>query len=93
MTPDTTVVWRRRDDVLWRRSIDAVVLLPVGTSEPVSLPGTGAMVWDLLAEPATLDELVTALAEVYEGDAATIARDVVDLLVRLESLAAIEAAP
>jgi hypothetical protein len=92
MTSDAAVVWCRRDDVLWRRSMDAVALLPVGASEPVTLPGTGAAVWDLLEEPATLDELVAALTEVFVADRDTIARDVGDLLAELESLAAIEAA-
>ena len=91
--PDAgSVVYSRRDDVLWRRSLDSVVLLPVGADEPVSLPGTGAAVWDLLAEPATLPELVDALADVYGGDPSTIARDVAELLERLRGMTAIDAA-
>ena len=71
-------VWRRRDDVLWRRSLDAVILLPVGADEPITLPGTGAAVWDLLEEPASLDELVATLAEAYEEDPAVVEHDVID---------------
>jgi hypothetical protein len=84
-----TAVWRRRDDVLWRRSLDAVILLPVGADEPVTLPGTGAIVWDLLEEPATLPELVATLAEAYEEDPAVVEHDVVALLTELENLAAV----
>lgn len=84
--------WRRRDTVLWRHGVDVVVLLPSARAEPVSLAGTGALVWDLLAEPATLSELVAALAEVYAAPPETIARDVAELLETLESMDAIKAA-
>ena len=83
--------WRRRADAQWRRSLDAVVLLPADADEPVTLPGTGALVWDLLEVPATLDELVETLAEVFGADPAVVARDVEALLVRLDDMVAIEA--
>ncbi|MFA5885699.1 MAG: PqqD family protein [Acidimicrobiia bacterium] len=92
MADARSVVYARRDDVLWRRSLDSVVLLPVGADEPVSLPGTGAAVWDLLAEPSTLPELVDALVDVYGGDPSTIERDVAALLERLRGITAIDAA-
>jgi len=57
-----------------------------------SLAGTGAMVWDLLAEPASLSELVATFTEVYPDDPGTIARDVATLLETLQSFDAIEAA-
>jgi hypothetical protein len=86
----STTVWRRREDALWRRSLDAVIVFPVGADDPVTVSGSGAVVWDLLAEPATLDDLVDALVEVYDADRATIATDVAALLAQLESLAALE---
>ena len=87
--------WRRRADVLWRRAVDAVVLLPVGADDPVLLPGTGAAVWELLEQPATLDELLAALREVYgtDADAASVEADVVALLDRLVGLGAVEVDP
>jgi hypothetical protein len=85
----SAAVWRRRDDVLWRRSLDAVIVLPVGADEPLTLPGTGAAVWDLLEEPASLAELVAALAEVYEEDPAVVELDVTTLLAELEDLGAV----
>jgi len=90
MTDTGSLVYSRRSDVLWRRSLDAVVLLPAGADEPVTLPGTGAAVWDLLAEPVTLPDLVGTLTQVYGGDAATIERDVTGLLARLDALGAVE---
>ena len=88
--PATGARWRRRESVLWRHAIDVVVILPAGADEPVSLAGTGALVWDLLAEPASLSELVAAFAEVYPDDPGTIERDVAALLESLASLDAIE---
>jgi hypothetical protein len=82
--------------VLWRRAVDAVVLLPVGADDPVLLPGTGAPVWELLEQPATLDELLAALREVYGTDAAdgaSVAADVAALLDRLVDLGAVELDP
>jgi len=86
---DSAAVWRRRDDVLWRRSLDSVILLPVGVEEPMTLPGTGASVWDLLEEPASLAELVAILADAYEEAPAVIEHDVRALLAELESLGAV----
>jgi len=85
-------VWRRRAAVSWRRSIDAVVLMPAGAAEPAALPGTAAAVWDLLAEPASLAELVAALSEVYAVDPEAITDDVAALLAQLAELGAVERA-
>ena len=83
-------VWRRREDVLWRRSLDAVILLPADVDEPVTLPGTGASVWDLLAEPATVAELVATLSEAYDdADPSVVEHDVRALLEELEGLGAV----
>ena len=82
-------IWRRREDVLWRRSLDAVILLPADADDPVTLPGTGASVWDLLEEPASVAELVTVLAEAYDEDPAVVDHDVRALLAELESLGAV----
>jgi len=85
----SAAVWRRREDVLWRRSLDAVILLPVGVDEPRTLLGTGASVWDLLEEPATVAELVAILADAYDTDAAVVEHDVRALLADLEALGAV----
>jgi coenzyme PQQ synthesis protein D (PqqD) len=67
-----------------------VILLPVGVDDPVTLPGTGASVWDLLEEPATLAELVSILSEAYQpADPSEVERDVRSLLAELESLGAV----
>ncbi|MDQ1430089.1 MAG: hypothetical protein QOF40_691 [Actinomycetota bacterium] len=69
-------IWRRRPDVLWRRSLDAVVLLAEDAEEPINLAATGPDVWELLAEPRTLDALVDVLVTMYDVDADVIRSDV-----------------
>src|SRR5262249_6555753 len=89
VSSDGAAVWRRRDDVLWRRPLDAVILMPEGGPGPVTLPGTGAAVWDVLEVPSTLTELVATLAEVYAADSAVVEHDITVLLAELESLGAV----
>jgi hypothetical protein len=84
---------RRGEHVLWRRSLDAVLLLPVGAAEPVTLAGTGPEVWELLAAPASVPELARKLAARYDADPATVETDLVALLDRLGALGAIEPVP
>ena len=76
--------------MLWRRSLDAVLLLPAGSPEPLTLAGTGADLWDLLATPASTTELVAELAGRYAADPAVVAADLTPVLAELETLGAIE---
>jgi Coenzyme PQQ synthesis protein D (PqqD) len=81
--------WRRRPDALWRRSLDAVIVLPLGADEPITLTGTGPALWELLSEPCTVPQLAAVLSEAYHEAPATVEADVrpvVDELVRLEAL-------
>ena len=84
--------WRRGSAVLWRRSLDAVLVLPAAVDDPLSLGGTGAGLWDLLAVPTSTDELVDALAGQYGVDRRTVEIDVVPVLSELESIGVIEEA-
>jgi hypothetical protein len=79
----TEVRWHRRPDVLWRRSLDAVVILPVAAKEPVALAGTGPVLWELLAEPRTTTDLVELLAAACGTPVEQVAADAVPLLERL----------
>ena len=49
-TPD--VRYLRAPHVLWRSTLDAVVLLPDGAEEPFALSGTGPEIWHLLRRAA-----------------------------------------
>lgn len=56
---------RRAQGVVWRRTMDGVVVLPAGAVEPIALLGPAANMWEMLAEPLTATELVAALADHY----------------------------
>jgi hypothetical protein len=87
-----TVRVRRRPDVLWRRSLDAVVVLPVGAEDVLTLAGTGPAVWELLAEWRTVDDLVGTLAGAYGSEPAVVEADLRPLLAELEARDAIQTA-
>jgi len=80
----------RAPHVLWRRTLDTVLLLPPGIDEPFVLAGTGPALWELLAEPRALDDLVAVLAAAYEADPDVVAADVAPTVDRLTELGAIE---
>jgi hypothetical protein len=86
----TTTRYRRRPDALWRRSLDAVVVLAAGNAEPVTLAATGPEVWELLAEWRTLDDLAAVLARTHGANPTTVAADVMPLLDELIALGAVD---
>lgn len=81
--------YRRDDGVLWRRSGKQVVLLPGVSGELFTLDGTGVVLWELLAEPTTLDDAAHLLGEIYGVSPETVAADIEPLLVELVSLSAV----
>src|SRR5262249_47364205 len=85
--------YHRRADVLWRRSLDAVVLLPKDAAEPLTLAGTGPDLWELLADTRAEAEVVEALAARYRADSGTVANDVHLALAALLAVRAVAEAP
>lgn len=88
----TAPSYRRRSDVLWRRSLDSVVLLPAGSDDVITVSGTGADVWDLLETGRSVEGMVGLLCERYQGDPAVVTRDVEALVGDLAARGAIEVA-
>ena len=82
--------WRRRPDVLWRRSLDAVIVLPADVADPLTLAGSAPEVWELLAEPRTLEALVTILAAGGATAPETVRASVEPVLAELERAGALE---
>jgi hypothetical protein len=74
---------------VWRRSLDGVVLLVPHADEPIVLRGGGPAVWDHLASPVTLDDLVRVLALAHDSEVAKVEADVRELLDRLEAAGAV----
>ena len=59
MSPDTTI--RRSHPVVYRELPDGGGLMHLETGSFYSLNTTGALIWDLVADGITLQELLTAL--------------------------------
>jgi hypothetical protein len=70
----------RASDVLERQSADRLVLLPMSAPKPLLLDRPGQLVWSVLTEPITLDELSKVLSDATGTPAATIRSDVQPLL-------------
>jgi hypothetical protein len=66
----------RGEDLTWRTSEDAIVVLDQRRWEYLSLNGTGATIWQALAGGATSAELTDELQRVYDVDEGTAERDV-----------------
>jgi hypothetical protein len=82
--------FRRRPDLLWRRSLDAVVLLPVDAEEPMTIAGTGVDVWELLDSWRTIDGIAELLADRYDAEPERVAGDVSALVRQLREGGALE---
>ena len=78
--------------MLWRRSLDAVVILPTGADDVVTLGGTSPAVWELLAEWRTVDDLVSVLGAAFLASPEQVRTDLVPVIAELEALGAVETA-
>ena len=65
----------RRADVLWRATIDGVLIRPLGAPALTKLAGTGRALWAVLDEPAAFDEVCARLAADHDADVVAIAAD------------------
>jgi len=68
--------WQRSPEVLWRRSDERVLLLAPGDDDALLLDGSGGAVWQALAEPHSVAELVDVLARLHGVAPTAIADDV-----------------
>lgn len=72
--------YTRSPDVLWRRTGDAVVMLPLAGGEVMDLSGTGRALWDLLVDPIDLEEATDSLARLFSAPSDVVRRDVEPVL-------------
>lgn len=70
--------YARHPGVLWRSTSAGPLLLPPHTDDLVHLTGAGAVVWELLDEPATEETLRDEACELIGGSV-----DITDALTRL----------
>lgn len=87
--------YQRAPHVLWRRTLDTVVLLPVTdeVGEPFVLAATGPELWELLREPQTIEALSVTLADRHGVEVATVTADVERTVDRLLALGAVVTSP
>ncbi|MDN4174508.1 PqqD family protein [Nocardioides sp. SOB77] len=71
MTDDRRLWRRREEDVAMVESDLRVAMLDLRRLDdpPIILEGSAAVIWQLLAEPQTIDDLLTDLAEVFDAPA------------------------
>ena len=67
----------RRNDVLWRRTCDRVLILVPGRDGILTLQGSGGDLWVALEEPGSAEALAQRLAAVYAAPVEQIASDIV----------------
>lgn len=66
----------RAGAIEWREVEDEIVALDIDSSEYLAVNRTGAVVWPLLVDGATPEELAERLASRYDIDRASAERDV-----------------
>lgn len=80
----TRVLRLRPHDLDWRDIDGEVVALDGRTAVYLAVGGSGALLWRLLADSTTREDLVRALVQTYGIDAAVAAVDVEEFLARLD---------
>ncbi len=70
-----------------------MVVLPPQADSPVTLAGTGALLWDALATPRTEADLAVDLAAPFAADPVVVATDLRTTLELLLELGALEEQP
>jgi hypothetical protein len=91
-TADTrTVRYRHAPDVLWRATGDSVLLMLRQTPRMLTLNGSGAAVWFLLARPRSVSDSAELLAGHFDASADGIERDIAPLIEELATMGALVA--
>ena len=62
-----TKSWHRAQTLPFQRMDEETIVVDPRSREVHLLNGTGARIWDLLETASSVDELVDALADEYEG--------------------------
>lgn len=84
----------RSKDFIKRKIGTQYVIVAVGAATKrfngmISVNGTGSFIWDQLERDITMDELVTAITDAYEIDAATAADHAAKFIETLKGVEAV----
>jgi hypothetical protein len=91
--PANDVSLRRTEGAWAVEAEDELVMLDPRTGRYFALDAVGRRVWELLAEPRRMDELVSALAAAHAVDEATVRTDVQPFLDDLLAAGLLESVP
>lgn len=70
----------RRADVLWRATLDGVVVRPLGATEVTKLAGSGIALWAALEDPSPPDQVYRRLAASHDTTVEVIAADLAPVI-------------
>ena len=76
--------WHRNQEVLHSQIDDEAILMSIESSRYYGLDTVASHIWELLAEPHTLEELCRKLREEYEVDQQTCTEETLAFLRQLE---------
>ena len=79
----------RRGDVLWRRTVDRVVILLPGSGEFLALKATGCDLWGALEESGSIRQLAERLSLAYGASVDQIAADIAPVIQQLAGCGAV----
>jgi hypothetical protein len=91
ITKNTVV--QRRKDALSAQVGDDIVLMNSKVDNYYGLDKIGSDIWQRMEQPIAVERLCAELTSVYEGDAATIETEVLELLERLRQSGLIDSVP
>ena len=80
----------RQSDISARALHGETIILDLRSSRYLSVTGVGTRIVELLAEPRTLDGLVSAIADEYEAGPAVIRADAQRFVDRLDAAGLLE---
>jgi hypothetical protein len=87
---DATTVIGRRGTATFTRLDDELIALDPQAGVCLSLNASAARVWELIESPASIESIRRQLMTEFEVDEATCARDIGDILRRLQELDLVE---
>jgi hypothetical protein len=70
----------RANRTVWRLAHDTALVRAVASNEVLVLAGAGSALWQLLAEPLTLDQAARRIADAYDVPPEQIERDIALLI-------------
>ena len=85
--------WVQGRGVLWRWLVDGVLVLPPRAEHPFVISGSGAALWAAFAQPRSVRDIVTELAQHYAAEPALIKGDVESVIEELVARGGLDRAP